>query len=76
MLYLLSENPARLLIVKHEDETGVGGIGQTVWRELESQLLNVTGEVIRDNSTELVASSMKPGQGLHDYFVERHPQWH
>ena len=70
ILYLLTEKPAQLLVLKHEDETGIGGNGQKAWQELESEFLKVTDEVIRDELAELAPTSMKPGPYPDDYFME------
>ena len=70
ILYLITEKPAQLLVLKHEDEAGIGGNGQKAWQELESKFLKVTDEVIRAKLAELVATSMKPDQDPDDYFME------
>ena len=67
---MLSEKPAQLLALKHEDETGNGGNGQKAWQELESKFLKVTDDIIRAKLAELAATSMKPGQDPDDYFME------
>ena len=34
ILHLLTQEPAQLLVLKHEDKTGTGGNGQKAWQEL------------------------------------------
>ena len=60
LFYLLTEKPAQLLVLKHEDETAIGGTGQKAWRAL--QFLNITDYVIHAKLAELTATSMKPGK--------------
>ena len=47
MLFLLTEKPAYLLVLKHKDETGTTSDGQNVLKEPVSKYNKVTDEVIR-----------------------------
>lgn len=70
IFYLLPEKSAQLLVLKHEDETRTGYNGQKAWQELESKFLKVTDEVIRAKLAELATTSVIPGQGLDDCYME------
>ena len=62
MLFLLTEEPASLLAIKHEDETGMTGDGQKAIQELVAKYNNVTDEVIQVKMYKLVNSNMKQGE--------------
>ena len=67
---MLTEQPAQLLVLKHEDKAGIRGNGQKAWQELESKFIKVTDEVIRAKLAELAATIMKAEQDPDDYFME------
>ena len=71
MLFLLSEKPASLLVLKHEDETGMTGDGEKALQELVSKCNKVTDEVIRAKMDNLVNSNMKQGEDPDSYFMEK-----
>ena len=71
MLFLLTEKPASLLILKHEDETGTTGGGQKALQELVSKYNKVTDEVIRSKMDKLVNSNMEQGVDPDSYFMEK-----
>ena len=64
MLILLTEKPASLLVLKHEDETGTIGDGQKALQELVSNYNKVTDEVIREKMDKLVNFNMEQGEDL------------
>lgn len=69
-LRLFTEKPAQRLVLKHENETRIGGNAQKVWQELESKSLQAKDEVIRAKLAELPATSMKGGQDPDGYCME------
>ena len=68
ILYLLTEKPAALLVVKHEDTTGTRRDGQMALQELVGNYNKVTDDVIRSTMDKLVNSPMKRGQDPDDSF--------
>ena len=70
MLFLLTEKPASLLVLKHEDETGATGDGQKALQELFSKH-KVTDEVIRTKMDKLVNTNMEQGEDPDSYFLEK-----
>ena len=71
MLFLLTEKPASLLVLKHEDETGTTGDGQKALHELVSVCNKVTDEVFRAKMDKLVNSNMEQGEDPDSYFMEK-----
>ena len=71
MLFLLTEKPASLLVLKHEDETGTTDDGQKALQELVSKYNKVTDEVIRAKMDNLVNTNMERGENLDSYFMEK-----
>ena len=47
ILFLRTEKPASILVLKHEDETGMIGDGQKALQELVAKYNKITDEVIR-----------------------------
>ena len=71
MLFLLTEKPAPLLVLKHEDETGTTGDRQKALQELVSKYNKVTDEVIRAKMDTLVNTNMEQGEDPDAYFMEK-----
>ena len=71
ILYLLTEKPASVLVLKHEDETGMTGDGQKAMQELVAKYNKVADEVIRVKMDKLVNSSMKHGKDPDSNFTEK-----
>ena len=71
MLFLLTEKPASLLVLKHENETGTTGDGQKALQELVSNYNKVTDEVIRAKMDKLVNTNMEQGEDPDSYLMEK-----
>ena len=71
MLFLLTEKPASLLVLKHEDKTGTTGDGQKALQELVSKCNKVTDEVIRAKMDKLINTNMEQGEDPDSYFMEK-----
>ena len=71
MLSLLTEKPASLLVLKHEDETGTTGDGQKALQELVSKYNKVTDEVIWTKMDKLVNTNMEQGEDPDSYSIEK-----
>ena len=71
ILYLLTEKPASLLVLKHEDESATSGDGLKALQKLVGKYNKVTDEVIRATMEKLANTSMKQGQDPDDYFMEK-----
>ena len=71
MLFLLTEKPASLRVLKHEDATGKTGDRQKALQELVSKYNKVTDEVIRAKMDKLVNSNMEQGEDPDSYFTEK-----
>ncbi|CAN0373449.1 unnamed protein product, partial [Scytosiphon promiscuus] len=67
---MVTQKPASLIVLKHEDTTGTSGDGRRAWEELQEKYLKVTDETIRAKTAELAATTMKSGQDPDDYFTE------
>ena len=67
---MVTQKPASLSVLKHEDATGTSGDGQKAWEELQEKHIKVTDETIRAKTAELAATTMKSGQDPDDYFTE------
>ena len=64
VLSLVTEEPASYPVRKHrEGTTGTRGHGRKAWKDLHSRYMTAPDETIRSKSAELVATTMKPGQG-------------
>ena len=70
ILFMVTQKPASLIVLKHEDTTGTSGDGRRAREELQEKYLKVTDETIRSKTAELAATTMKSGQDLGDYFTE------
>ena len=71
ILFLLTEKPASLLVLKHEDEIGTTGDGQKALQELVSKYNKVTDEVIRAKMDKLVKTNLEQGEDPDSYFMEK-----
>ena len=71
MLLLLTEKPASLLVLKHEDETGTTGDGHKAIQKHVSKYNKVTDEVIRAKMDKLVNTNMEQGEDPDSHFMER-----
>ena len=67
ILCLLTDKPASLLVLKHEDESGTSGDGLKALQELVGKYNKVTDEVIRATMEKLVNTSMNQGQDPDDH---------
>ena len=71
MLFLLTEKPASLVVLKHDDETGTTGDSGKVLQELLSKYNKVIDEVIRAKMDKLVNSNMEQGEDPDSHFMEQ-----
>ena len=71
ILFLLSEKPASLSVVKHEEETGTTGDGQKALQELVLKYNKVTDEVIQAKMDKLVNTNKEQGEDPDSYFMEK-----
>lgn len=70
ILHLATEQPASLLVRKHEDASGLSGNGYNSYQELVTTYKMVTDEKIRAKTEELAAINIRLGQDPTTYFQE------
>ena len=51
ILFMVTQNPASLIMLKHDDATGPSGDGRKTWEELQEKHLKITEENKRDKTT-------------------------
>lgn len=70
-IFMLTEAPVSLLVLKHEDKTGIRGNEQKTVRELVAKHNKVTNEVIRATKETPVNSCLEPGEDPDEYLIEK-----
>lgn len=70
ILFMVTQNPVSLIVLKHDDATGTSGDGRKTWEELQEKYLKVTDKNIRAKIAELAATTKKAGQDPDDCFIE------